>query len=269
MDDATARQIAADLFAAHQTKARYEPSSDAVTALPLAFAYRVQDEFNRLQRDAGAGEPVGYKIALTSTAMQEFVGVGHPLAGVIFSSRVHRSPSRQSLADYQHVGVEFEVTVRLGEALPAAAGPHTRDSLARAVATCAASYELVEDRDADFAQVNPFNLVAENAWNAGLILGEEIGDWQHVDLEHGATRLWVNGEPAGEGRTGDALGHPFDAVAWLANLLNERDRQLEAGMLVMTGSSITTRFPTAGEHYRFAVDGLGEVTLQWEGDDEA
>ena len=37
----------------------------------------------------------------------------------------------------------------------------------------------------------------------------------------------------------------------------------EAGMVVMTGSSITTRFPQAGEHYRFAVDGLGEVLIDW------
>ena len=263
MDDATARRIAAGLFAAHREKARYRPSPDDVTSLPLEFAYRVQDAFNRLQEEAGAGEPVGYKVALTSAAMQAFVGVGHPLAGVVYSSRVHPSPSRQSLADYQHVGVEFEVTVRLGDGLPAAAGPHTRDSVARVVAACAPSYELVEDRDADFAEVNAFNLVAENSWNAGLILGEEVTGWQRVDLERGATRLWVDGEPSGEGRIGDALGHPFDAVAWLANLLNTQGRQLEAEMLVMTGSSITTRFPAAGEHYRFAVDGLGEVSMEW------
>jgi 2-keto-4-pentenoate hydratase len=50
-------------------------------------------------------------------------------------------------------------------------------------------------------------------------------------------------------------------VAWLANLLNGQGRQLRQGMFVMTGSSITTKFPAAGDRLRFAVEGLGEVAL--------
>ncbi|HEU4371714.1 MAG TPA: hydratase, partial [Methylomirabilota bacterium] len=64
------------------------------------------------------------------------------------------------------------------------------------------------------------------------------------------------------GKTGDALGHPFEAVAWLANLLNRRGRLLGRDMIVMTGSSITTKFPAPGDRLRFAVDGLGEVALE-------
>lgn len=75
------------------------------------------------------------------------------------------------------------------------------------------------------------------------------------------TRCWINDQSAGQGKTGDALGHPFDAVAWLANLLNQRGRMLARDMIVMTGSSITTKFPAPGERVRFAIDGLGEVTL--------
>jgi hypothetical protein len=33
-------------------------------------------------------------------------------------------------------------------------------------------------------------------------------------------------------------------------------------MLVMTGSSITTRFPAPGDRVRFAIDGLGEVAIE-------
>jgi 2-keto-4-pentenoate hydratase len=83
-----------------------------------------------------------------------------------------------------------------------------------------------------------------------------------VDLERAVTRCWIDDLPVGEGRTGDAMGHPLEAVAWLANLLNRRGRSLEAGMVVMTGSSITTRFPAAGDRIRFAIDGLGEVRLE-------
>jgi 2-keto-4-pentenoate hydratase len=76
------------------------------------------------------------------------------------------------------------------------------------------------------------------------------------------TRCWINDHPAGEGKVGDALGHPLEAVAWLANLLNRRDRMLRGGMIVMTGSSITTKFPAPGDRIRFAVDGLGDAALE-------
>ena len=32
-------------------------------------------------------------------------------------------------------------------------------------------------------------------------------------------------------------------------------------MIVMTGSSITTKFPGPGDRVRFTIDGLGEVAL--------
>jgi 2-keto-4-pentenoate hydratase len=51
-------------------------------------------------------------------------------------------------------------------------------------------------------------------------------------------------------------------VAWLANLLNRRGRRLERDMIVMTGSSITTKFPAPGDRVRFAIDGLGETVLE-------
>ena len=74
-----------------------------------------------LQAD-GRGDIVGYKIALTSKAMQQMCGVDQPLAGAIFSSVVQQSPAQISLADFQHVGVEFEVAVKLSADLPAGDG---------------------------------------------------------------------------------------------------------------------------------------------------
>ena len=95
-----------------------------------------------------------------------------------------------------------------------------------------------------------------------MVLGAPSADWRGVDLERAVTRCWINDELGGQGKTGDAMGHPFEAVAGLANLLNRRRRALERGMIVMTGSSITTRFPAPGDRVRFAIEGLGEVRLE-------
>ena len=249
-------------FEMHRTRARYRPLDATLRAAPLDDAYRIQDALHRIMTEAGRGTIAGWKIALTSKAMQQMTGVDQPAAGAIFSRVAHSSPARADLATYHHLGVEFEVAVRLGDDLPASGGPWTRASVAGRVAACLPAFELVEDGDADYKTLDAFTLIAQNTWNGGVVLGAPITEWRGVDLERAVTRCWINDEPGGQGKTGDAMGHPLDAVAWLANLLNRRDRTLERGMVVMTGSSITTKFPAPGDRVRFVIEGLGEVTLE-------
>ena len=258
----TIEASARDSFEMHRTRTRYRPLDAAVRAAPLEDAYRIQDAMHRLLAEAGRGEIAGWKIALTSRAMQQMTGVDQPAAGAIFSKVVHASPARVDVSAYHHLGVEFEIAVRLDEALPASGGPWTRATVARRVAACLPAFELVEDGHADYAALDAFTLIAQTTWNGGVVLGTPVTAWRAIHLETAVTRCWVNEQRAGRGKTGDAMGHPFEAVAWVANLLNRRGRQLERGMLVMTGSSITTKFPVAGDRVRFAVDDLGEIALE-------
>lgn len=256
--DATAR----DAFDTYKTHTRYRPLDAALRAAPLEDAYRIQDALHRVMAEAGRGEIAGWKIALTSKAMQQMTGVDQPAAGAIFSKVIHASPARVDVAAYHHLGIEFEVAVRVGDDLPAGGSPWTRASVAGKVAACIPAFELVEDGDADYKTLDAFTLIAQNTWNGGVVLGPSVTDWRTIDLERAVTRCWVNDQPAGQGKTGDAMGHPLEAVAWLANLLNRRGRTLQRGMIVMTGSSITTKFPAPGDRVRFVVEGLGEVTLE-------
>ena len=256
--DATARAF----LETHRSRTQYLPLDPAIRSAPLDDAYRIQDALHLLMADAGRGEIAGWKIALTSKAMQQMTGVDQPAAGAIFSKVVHPSPARIELSAYHHLGVEFEVAVRLADDLPPSGGPWTRASVAGRVAACLPAFELVEDGNADYKTLDAFTLVAQNAWNGGVVLGPTVTEWRGVDLESATTRCWINDQPGGQGKTGDALGHPFEAVAWLANLLNRHGRMLHRGMIVMTGSSITTKFPAPGDRVRFAIDGLGEVALE-------
>jgi 2-keto-4-pentenoate hydratase len=254
--------VARAAFNTYTTRTRYRPLDAPLRASPLEDAYRIQDALHRVMAEAGRGEIAGWKIALTSKAMQQLTGVDQPAAGAIFSKVVHASPARVDVAAYHHLGIEFEVAVRVADDLPAGAGPWTRASVAARVAACVPAFELVEDGHADYATLDAFTLVAQNTWNGGVVLGPAVTDWRTVDLERAITRCWINDQPAGQGKTGDAMGHPFEAVAWLANLLNGRGRALQRGMIVMTGSSITTKFPAPGDRVRFAIEGLGEIVLE-------
>ena len=73
--------------------------------------------------------------------------------------------------------------------------------------------------------------------------------------------MTINGQPAGEGKGGDVLGHPLEALAWLANPLADRGRSLQKDMIVMTGSIVSTKFLNQGDEVSFAIDTLGDVRL--------
>ena len=263
LDDEAIRAAARQLMTARAARAPYQPLETGRHGAPLEDAYRIQDALHELVTAEGGGALAGYKIALTSKAMQEMVGVDQPLAGAVFASAVHRAPARVSLAPFQHLGVEFEVAVQLGADLPpAAARPYARQRgggggglHARLRARGGSARGLPDHRR---LQPGRRELLERGRGPRARL----FGDWRRLSLEAAPTRLWINEAPAGEGRAGDALGHPFEAVAWLANLLNRRGRLLRRDMFVMTGSSITTKFPAAGDRLRFAIDGLGEVTLE-------
>ncbi|MEX0923159.1 MAG: fumarylacetoacetate hydrolase family protein [Rhodovibrionaceae bacterium] len=253
--------IARMLLAEHHQRMPYHPLKGAERPSSLAEAYDVQEAFCRLLQKDGAGEIAGYKIALTSKAMQQMVCVDQPLSGAIFASRVRKAPAVLKPKDFQHLGVECELAVRLGAPLTGARGLYSRDSVAGAVAEILPAFELVDDRHADYTQIDAESLTADNAWNAGIVLGPACLEWEDFDFVESRGLLKINGKLQAEGKAGDALGHPLDALAWLANALVRRGKPLEAGALVMTGSIVRTVFPQAGDSLHFELEDCGEARL--------
>jgi 2-keto-4-pentenoate hydratase len=259
-DRALAELAAAALMGAHMARSRYEDLSADLRPRSLDQAYTVQAAFQRLLIPS-QGKIAGYKIALTSKAMQDFVGIRHPLWGAILAHRVHRAPARLAAADHVHLGIECEIALRLGRDLPASGAPYGETDIAAAVDAAMPAFELVEDRNADYKALDALGLVADNAWNAGIVVGPEIADWRARDLGAAHGKLELNSAFVGEGHGRDALGHPVTALTWLANGLAERGLALGAGMIVMTGSIVITKFLKAGDRARYVLDGMGEVEL--------
>jgi 2-oxo-3-hexenedioate decarboxylase/2-keto-4-pentenoate hydratase len=72
-------------------------------------------------------------------------------------------------------------------------------------------------------------------------------------------RALINGVEAGRGTGADVLGHPAEALAWLANHLAIEGRGLHAGQIVLTGSLVKTVWLKAGDHVVMELQGLGTV----------
>ena len=99
-------------------------------------------------------------------------------------------------------------------------------------------------------------MIVENCWNGGVVIGAPKAVPPN-DIVGVTGRQTLNGKQVGEGKSED----PFATLAWLANLLAERGRDLKAGMVVITGSLIPTFSIAPGERAVFAVDGLGDVVM--------
>jgi 2-keto-4-pentenoate hydratase len=255
------------LFKAHEARQRFAPLPADLAPRTLAEAYSIQNEFVGL-RAAALGQITGYKIALTTPAMRAMVGLDEPVAGDMLDKTIRRaSPdavARVRSADYVRLIVEFEIAMELGEDLPAIGAPYDRARMAQAVAAMMPALELADDRNADYSilPVNPLMLVADNAWNEGAVLGEPVKDWRSIDLAALRGVAVINGNSMGVGHGRDVMGHPLDALAWLANNLASRGLGLWRGDVVITGSLVTSKFPKSGDLVRFGAGALGSVELK-------
>ncbi len=153
------------------------------------------------------------------------MGIDHPCMGTIFASRVHASPATIAKADFINVRIECELAVKLGRDLPKAAAPYTRESVRAAVTHIMPAFELIEDRFADYKSSKALSLIADNAWNGGIVIGAAMPLPAGLDLDGIAGVLKSNGKEAGSGKTDDPLG----ALAWLANQAVECGRPHDGG----------------------------------------
>jgi len=259
MDDIAAKRAAETLLAAHKANLQFKTLSPPDRPATVADAYDIQERFVTLLRDTH-GEAVGYKVGLTSAAMQTFCGIDHPIAGVVLARRVVPSGATVRRADYGRLGLEFEIAVRLKSEVPVTGMPFTAEAIAPHIDGVCAAIEIVDDRSADYASLDVLSLVADNSWNAGIVLSEFSATWPDLaDVPGRATRDRV---AIGEGHGRDILGHPFNSVAWLATQLASRGVGLKAGEIVMTGAVMKTVFPDAAASYRFELGEIGSVEVQ-------
>ena len=166
-------RVARHLHEVHRTRARLEPLAGDLRPAGLDEAYATQEALQRLVVSE-RGAIAGWKAAITTPVMQQLMGLDHPCAGAVFARKIHQSPARLAMADFVNVAVECEIAVRLGADLPGRGTPYDRDGVATAVEACMACIELIEDQNADYKATTAFDLVANNAWNGGLVLGPAV-----------------------------------------------------------------------------------------------
>ena len=228
----------------------------------LEAAYAVQTALNeRLSGSLGA--VCGRKIGCTTPVMQRYLEIAHPCAGALHAGRTHGSPATLTHAELWRPGVECEIAVRLGRPLPAAQAPFDRADVTAAVESCMAAIEIVDDRYDDFRALDAASLIADDFFSAGAVIGQPVSAWSRLDLAALRGVMTINGVEVGSGVGADVMGHPFEALAWLANHAAATGRPLAAGDLVLTGSIVETNWVEPGDDVRVAIEHLGEATVSF------
>ncbi len=227
--------------------------------------YAIQAELNRQLVLAGMGDMVGHKIGCTTPVMQAFLGIGHPCAGRIFRSTVMQQRGRVPHRGFVRIGMECEIAVRLQRDLPPRAEPYAREDVAPAVGEVMAAIELVDERYRDYRTLGVATLIADDFFNSGCVLGEPLRNWQDIDLADVTGRVKINGIEVGSGKGQLVMGHPLNALAWLANAQYAHGLPgLKAGEFIMLGSVVETKWLNPGDRVGIQIEHLGEVTLDIE-----
>lgn len=253
-------EIARKLFNANQARERFAPLRGEDEPATLEEAYNIQDALYHIMRtETGLDKFGGHKIALTSPDIQAMCGVDQPAYGGLFDVNIFQTGHEPIIANYIRVGFEFEVAFELAEDVPLGQAPFTLETIVPYVKAAMPALEMIDDRDADYADLDAKSILADRCWNGGIVLGKPVYDWQALDLGNLKSSIEWNGETVDHGNTGNALGHPLEGLAWIANHLAERGGALTKGQVVMTGSALKTLFPKAGDTCVYKIEGLGDV----------
>lgn len=232
-----------------------EPLSSTFPELDLWDAYRVQAIGRRL-RIAEGEEVRGWKVGLTSRAMQEMMGVEQPDGGYLLESGVVHTGAQLRASRFIAPRVEAEIAFLLKERLE---GPGIgREEVLAATLAYAPALEIIDSRIAGW-RIGIVDTVADNASSGMAVIGDWV-DSERIAAERVAVELSCGGERV-EGTGAAVLGHPAEAVAWLARTLTFQGERLEPGDIVLPGAVARALPIAAGGEARAVCHGLGEVSV--------
>lgn len=259
---ATIDDLAAALGAAESAASPIVPHTERGVSLTLEDAYAVQ-RANRTVREARGHRLVGRKIGLTSIAMQEQLGIAEPDFGYLTEDLVVRSGGTVARAALIAPLVEAEIAFKLGRAL---GGPDVSAAeVMAATEGVAPALEIIDSRISDW-RIDVFDTVADNASCARAVIGE-LSSPDGLDLAAATAELRLvpcrdRRAETVTGRGSAVLGHPAEAVAWLARALHRYGGEgLRAGDIVLSGAMARALPVNAGDRVEAHIGGLGDVTV--------
>ncbi|AZZ79830.1 2-keto-4-pentenoate hydratase [Gordonia alkanivorans] len=259
VDQQVREQIAAELWQAEVSATAIDRPTDTHPDLDVVDAYEIQLINIRKRLEAGA-RVAGHKVGLASEAMQKMMGVDEPDYGHLLDEMQHFEETPIDAKKLCFPRVEVEVGFILGEDLPGEGC--TNEDVIAAVEWVVPSIELIDSRIKDW-KITLCDTIADNASSCGWILGQQrvpIGEIDTGDID---AVLHRNGEIVAKGNSSAVLGHPLNAVSWLARKVDSFGVRLRKGDVILPGTATRAIDISSGDHFVAEFAGLGSVTLDF------
>ena len=228
------------LHQAEQSRTQIRQLSQEHPAITIEDAYAIQKTW--IDVKVAEGRVIkGHKIGLTSRAMQSALNIDEPDSGVLLDDMFFADggvvPADRFIATRVEAELAFIMKTRL-------AGPDcTLFDVLNATDFVVPALEILDtriervDRETK-ATRKIFDTIADNAANAGIVLGGRPLRPLDVDLRWIGALCFKNGQLEETGLAAGVLNHPATAVAWLANKIAPHGLALEPGQVVLAGSFI-------------------------------
>lgn len=255
-------QAVGQLLPAWRAHDRLDGLTDACRPQTRAEAYRVQQALFE-----ATGEPaLGWKIAATSQAGQQHIGVSGPLAGRLSAERCLADGTELSLARNHMSVIEAEFAFLIGRDVQANqdGSPLSVAQVMDSVSGLHVAIEVPNSRYKDFLAAGEAQLIADFACACYVVLGPRVPDcWRETDLSTHAVSVSRGAETIATGTGANVLGDPRLGLTWLANELLAHGQQLQAGELVMTGTCVVPVPVKAGETLTADFGDFGQVSVRF------
>ena len=258
MSDADRNKAADILMTAEKQRKQATQLSKTWPGITMEDAYAISTEVGD-RKIAGGAKLIGYKVGLTSKAMQRSSQIDEPDYGHLLDSMMIADGAKVAHENFCLPRVEVELAFVLAKPLRGP-GVSLTDVL-RATEYVIPAIEIVDARLQDPRKI--FDTVADNGAAAGIVVGGRPVGPLEVDLRWIGGIMYRNAEIEETGVAAGVLGHPALGVAWLANKLGQHGVTLNAGHLVLAGSFTRVVFARKGDTLHADFGLLGGLAVQF------
>lgn len=228
------------LDVAERTRVQTGLLSLAYPEMTMDDAYAVQSAWVK-KKIAGGRRVLGWKIGLTSKAMQYALNIDTPDSGVLFDDMLFDDGQTVPKDRFIQPRIEAEIAFVMKAPLK---GPNiTVFDVLNATDYITPALEILDTRilraDPQTRKARTIvDTISDNAANAGIVLGGRMMRPDVIDMRWMGAIVSRNGEVEETGLGAGVLNQPARGVAWLANRLSNYGDAIEAGQIVLAGSFI-------------------------------
>ena len=256
-------RAAADLLNAEKTGEQIGLLTLCYPDMTMDDAYEVQNAIYRAKLDAGR-KVIGWKIGLTSKAMQSALNIDIPDSGILFDDMAFENGGTVPAGRFIQPRIEAEVAFVMKS--PLAGADVTREDVIAATDYVAPSIEILDTRiqrsDPNTGRTRTvLDTISDNAANAGVVLGQERHDVGAFDLRWVGAITSLNGEVEETGLGAGVLNDPTKSVVWLARRMAQYGQSIEAGQIILSGSFIRPIECPSGTQIKAEFGPFGSVTI--------